>query len=134
MGDHPIPYFNKGRIVLCGDAAHATTPHHGAGAGFCVEDSAVLSELLADRRVTEPSQLAAVFAAFDAARRPRGHWLVQSSRRMAELYQDRAPDLRQADVGAFRREMEERFRTVWDYDLEQAIREAKEDLHRRLQS
>ncbi|KAK7908794.1 hypothetical protein PG985_016097 [Apiospora marii] len=133
-GDHPVPHFNKGRIVLCGDAAHATTPHHGAGAGFCVEDSAVLSELLADERVTKPEQLAAVFAAFDAIRRPRGHWLVQSSRRMVELYQDRAAGASHQDMDGMRKEVEERFRKVWDYDLGEAVREGKEDLHRRLQS
>ncbi|KAK8081357.1 hypothetical protein PG996_000138 [Apiospora saccharicola] len=133
-GDHPVPQFNKGRLVLCGDAAHATTPHQGAGAGFCVEDSAVLSELLADSHVTKPEQLAAVFAAFDAIRRPRGHWLVQSSRRMVELYQGRAQDVDQSDVGAMRKEMEERFQRVWGYDLGEAIREGKENLHRRLES
>ncbi|KAK8124374.1 Salicylate hydroxylase [Apiospora kogelbergensis] len=133
-GDHPVPQFNKGRIVLCGDAAHATTPHHGAGAGFCVEDSAVLSEMLADERVRRPEDLAACFAAFDAVRRPRGHWLVQSSRRMCELYQDRAKDVDQKDVEKMRQEMEERFQKVWKYDLNAAIQEGKEDMHKRLQS
>ncbi|KAK8048193.1 hypothetical protein PG994_009923 [Apiospora phragmitis] len=131
-GDHPVPHFNKGRLVLCGDAAHATTPHHGAGAGFCVEDSAVLSELLADPRVTRPDQLAAVFAAFDAVRRPRRHWLVQSSRRMVELYQGRAGNVDQADVEWMHREMEERFGRVWGYELGRAIREGREDVGRRL--
>ncbi|KAK8090376.1 hypothetical protein PG997_005337 [Apiospora hydei] len=133
-GDHPVPKFNKGRIVLCGDAAHATTPHHGAGAGFCVEDSAVLSELLTDSQVTKPDQLAAVFEAFDAVRRPRGHWLVQSSRRMVELYQGRAKDVDSNDVDAMRKEMEERFSTVWGYDLKKAIQEGKENMHKRFQS
>ena len=39
----PAPW-NRGRIVLIGDAAHATTPHLGQGAGMAVEDSIVLAE------------------------------------------------------------------------------------------
>ncbi|HDS1765418.1 FAD-dependent oxidoreductase [Pseudomonas alloputida] len=35
-----------GRILLIGDAAHATTPHLGQGAGMAIEDAIVLSEEL----------------------------------------------------------------------------------------
>ncbi|MBU2064996.1 MAG: FAD-dependent oxidoreductase [Gammaproteobacteria bacterium] len=39
----------KGRVLLIGDAAHATTPHLGQGAGMAIEDALVLSlELLGD--------------------------------------------------------------------------------------
>ena len=36
------PWF-KGRVLLIGDAAHATTPHLGQGAGMAIEDALVLS-------------------------------------------------------------------------------------------
>ncbi|KAK3068082.1 hypothetical protein LTS18_000821, partial [Coniosporium uncinatum] len=36
------PFYNKGRVCLMGDAAHASTPHQGAGAGMAVEDAYVL--------------------------------------------------------------------------------------------
>ncbi|KAK6843897.1 salicylate hydroxylase [Apiospora arundinis] len=109
-GDHPVPTSTK------------------------AASSSVLSELLADERVRRPEDLAAVFAAFDAVRRPRGHWLVQSSRRMVELYQDRAEGVDQRrDVEKMRREMEERFNTVWKYDLGAAIEEGRGDLRRRLE-
>lgn len=39
------PWF-KGRVLLIGDAAHATTPHLGQGAGMAIEDALVLSEEL----------------------------------------------------------------------------------------
>lgn len=39
------PWF-KGRVLLIGDAAHATTPHLGQGAGMAIEDAWVLSEEL----------------------------------------------------------------------------------------
>ncbi|KAI8183532.1 FAD-dependent monooxygenase azaH [Colletotrichum sp. SAR 10_86] len=43
LGDHPVPTFSRGRICLIGDAAHASTPHQGAGAGLCIEDAATLA-------------------------------------------------------------------------------------------
>lgn len=39
--------WHKGRVVLLGDAVHATTPHLGQGAGMAIEDSIVLAEELA---------------------------------------------------------------------------------------
>ena len=43
--DLPTPVFGKGRILLLGDAAHATTPNMGQGAGTAVEDAWILSGL-----------------------------------------------------------------------------------------
>ncbi len=42
----PSPWY-KGRVVLIGDAAHASTPHLAMGAAMAFEDAIVLSELLA---------------------------------------------------------------------------------------
>ncbi|WP_219893023.1 FAD-dependent monooxygenase [Aquisediminimonas profunda] len=42
----PKPWYN-GRIVLLGDAVHATTPHLASGAGMAVESGIVLAEELA---------------------------------------------------------------------------------------
>lgn len=38
--------WHKGRVVLLGDAIHATTPHLGQGAGMAIEDSLVLADEL----------------------------------------------------------------------------------------
>jgi 2-polyprenyl-6-methoxyphenol hydroxylase-like FAD-dependent oxidoreductase len=40
---HPAPWY-RGRVVLIGDAAHATTPHLASGAGMAIEDGIVLVE------------------------------------------------------------------------------------------
>ena len=42
----PKPWFH-GRIVLLGDAVHATTPHLASGAGMAVESGIVPTEQLA---------------------------------------------------------------------------------------
>lgn len=39
------PWYRR-RVLLIGDAAHATTPHLGQGAGMAIEDAIVLSEEL----------------------------------------------------------------------------------------
>ncbi len=41
----PAPW-HAGRVVLVGDAAHATTPHLASGAGMAVEDALALTEEL----------------------------------------------------------------------------------------
>jgi naringenin degradation protein FdeE len=41
----PPPWY-RGRVLLIGDAAHATTPHLAMGAGIAMEDSVVLAEVL----------------------------------------------------------------------------------------
>ncbi|WP_346830106.1 FAD-dependent oxidoreductase [Pseudomonas abietaniphila] len=47
----------KGRVLLIGDAAHATTPHLGQGAGMAIEDALVLSmELTADGSMEQKLQ------------------------------------------------------------------------------
>ena len=40
---HPSPWYRE-RVVLIGDAAHATTPHLASGAGMAIEDGIVLAE------------------------------------------------------------------------------------------
>lgn len=41
----PYPWF-RGRVMIMGDAAHATTPYLGSGAAMAIEDGVVLSQLL----------------------------------------------------------------------------------------
>jgi 2-polyprenyl-6-methoxyphenol hydroxylase-like FAD-dependent oxidoreductase len=42
----PSPWY-RGRVVLIGDAAHASSPHIAQGASMAIEDAIVLSELAA---------------------------------------------------------------------------------------
>ncbi|KAF5018298.1 hypothetical protein F66182_9723 [Fusarium sp. NRRL 66182] len=125
LGDNPVPTFHKGRMAISGDAAHATTPHHGAGAGFCIEDSAILAELLADENVQSHSDLEAAFAAFDASRRERTQWLVQSSRFIGNAYEWRAEGVGR-DFDKIEKEINERIAFISDIDIGKACERAKE--------
>jgi 2-polyprenyl-6-methoxyphenol hydroxylase-like FAD-dependent oxidoreductase len=79
----PLATFAFGRVLLLGDAAHATTPNLGQGAGMAVEDAAVLARCL--RRA--PADLPAAFRAFDQQRRPRTRRIVAQSRQLGMLAQ-----------------------------------------------
>ena len=66
--------WHKGRVVLLGDAVHATTPHLGQGAGMAIEDSIVLAEELAKADTPEEA-----FAAYRERRFERCKYIVESS-------------------------------------------------------
>jgi 2-polyprenyl-6-methoxyphenol hydroxylase-like FAD-dependent oxidoreductase len=53
------PPWHRGRVLLIGDAAHASTAHLGAGGGMAIEDAVVLGELLASRM--DPGELLTAF-------------------------------------------------------------------------
>ena len=114
-----------------GDAAHATSPHHGAGAGLCIEDSAVLAELLADQAVRSMHDLEAVFATFDGQRRERGQWLVNSSRRVGDCYEWRAAGIGR-DFEKIEAEINERNGIIANVDVRGLCETAKEQLGKRL--
>jgi salicylate hydroxylase len=126
-----VSTFAKGRICISGDAAHATSPHHGAGAGFCIEDSAVMAELLDDQQVRTQRDLDIVFATFDAQRRQRGQWLVQSSRWIGDCYEWQAKGVGK-DFKKIEAEINERNGIIANIDLRKMCEQAREDLRTRL--
>lgn len=91
--DHHVdaPTFYKGRVCMIGDAAHAMTPYHGAGAGQAIEDVMILETLLG--KVKEVSKLEAAVRAYDEVRRPRAQRVVQSSNITGRIMCGRGPEV-----------------------------------------
>jgi 2-polyprenyl-6-methoxyphenol hydroxylase-like FAD-dependent oxidoreductase len=83
----PLATFAFGRVLLLGDAAHATTPNLGQGAGMAVEDAAVLARCLS----RAPADVPAAFRDFDRQRRPRTRRIVEQSRQLGMLAQFTPP-------------------------------------------
>lgn len=81
----PAPW-NVGRVLLIGDAAHPTTPQLASGAGIAVEDAIVLAEGLANA-----DSIAETMDRFMIRREPRCRLVVESSIKIGELEQARAP-------------------------------------------
>lgn len=66
--------WHKGRVVLLGDAVHATTPHLGQGAGMAIEDSIVLADELDGHEEIE-----AALTAYRERRFERCKYIVEKS-------------------------------------------------------
>ena len=81
----PKPWY-RGRVLLIGDAAHATTAHMGMGGGMSLEDAAVLGQC-----VTRASTLPEALDAFMTRRFERVRGVVETSVRLSHLEQEKAP-------------------------------------------
>jgi len=77
----PQPWY-RGRIVVIGDAAHASTPHLASGAGMGVEDAVVLTE-----EVQGADSISEALERFQIRRLPRCRLVVENSVRLGELEQ-----------------------------------------------
>ncbi len=86
MGQMLAAPWHRGRVVLLGDAVHATTPHLASGAGLAVEGAVVLAEELA-----RCNYLDGALAAYVGRRYDRSRLVVASSMRMGELERTGGP-------------------------------------------
>jgi 2-polyprenyl-6-methoxyphenol hydroxylase-like FAD-dependent oxidoreductase len=82
----PLPRWSTGRVVLVGDAAHATTPGVGQGAALAIEDAVVLAD-----RLARSGNLATALVEYEAIRRPRAHAVLKMSRRADKAAQLASP-------------------------------------------
>jgi 2-polyprenyl-6-methoxyphenol hydroxylase-like FAD-dependent oxidoreductase len=87
--------WHKGRVVLLGDAVHATTPHLGQGAGLAIEDSLVLAEELATH-----DDIEAALSAYTARRFDRCAYVVRASLAICMGQLGKAPPVDNAQATA----------------------------------
>ncbi|KAI0885861.1 FAD/NAD(P)-binding domain-containing protein [Annulohypoxylon maeteangense] len=139
--DHPAPWYTQGRVCLAGDAAHASSPHHGAGAGFGVEDALALATALglvdeaeeqtqtADAKRGEA--VAAALGAYNDVRYARTQWLVRSSRETGDIYEWMYPGSG-SDPVKLREEIAARQKVIWDFDVAEMVEETRRRYHARL--
>ncbi|RSZ36157.1 MULTISPECIES: FAD-dependent oxidoreductase [unclassified Variovorax] len=74
----PLPW-HAGRVLLIGDAAHASTPFMGQGGAMAVEDAVVLAGMLARHGTAE-----ATLQAFGERRYPMCRFVQEASRKVGE--------------------------------------------------
>jgi 2-polyprenyl-6-methoxyphenol hydroxylase-like FAD-dependent oxidoreductase len=82
----PLPRWSERRVVLVGDAAHATTPGVGQGAAQAIEDAVVLAD-----QVAANGELATALREYEAIRRPRAEAVLTLSRRVDKAAQLASP-------------------------------------------
>jgi 2-polyprenyl-6-methoxyphenol hydroxylase-like FAD-dependent oxidoreductase len=86
----PAPW-NRGHVVVIGDAAHSCPPTIAQGAAQALEDALVLTELLVSRDAVDQD----LWDAFHARRLPRAQRVVEAS---VQLGQWQLDGVRDADV------------------------------------
>ncbi|KAL3469430.1 hypothetical protein BJX99DRAFT_265208 [Aspergillus californicus] len=148
MFDFPAPAYSQGRVCVAGDAAHASSPHHGAGAGIGVEDGLALCVLLErarDELIHNESEgqgqgqgqgradaggkkrgkaeiLEKALQVFSDVRLERSQWLVRSSREVCETYEwVNAACGRDMERGF--EDVKARSHRIWDFDIEGMVGE-----------
>ncbi len=84
--DLPRPW-HKGRIIIIGDGAHATSAHLGQGGAMAIEDAIVLAEELSNHPDVEGA-----FAATMDRRYPRANQIQRWSEQLCRWEVERAPD------------------------------------------
>jgi 2-polyprenyl-6-methoxyphenol hydroxylase-like FAD-dependent oxidoreductase len=89
------PPWHKGHVLLIGDAAHATTPHVGYGAGMAIEDAVVLGELVG--RIEGGESL---FDSFTARRYERCRAILEGSVAIGDLEHADVPFAEQRALSA----------------------------------
>ncbi|TXG92347.1 FAD-binding protein [Rhodococcus rhodnii] len=109
----PLPW-SRGRLVLIGDAAHASTPFLGQGGAMAVTDAVVLADVLGGA-----ASVATALDSFAALRHPACRFVQDESRAVGErgaretahdgvALRDAMRRNAQADVDRFYRELAER--------------------------
>jgi FAD-dependent urate hydroxylase len=78
--------WHRGRVVLVGDAAHASSPMMGQGGCMAMEDACILAEEL---RVSDCVEGA--LASYVARRTPRVKWVQEQSMALAEILTGHSP-------------------------------------------
>ncbi|KAL4815780.1 hypothetical protein BDW67DRAFT_185499 [Aspergillus spinulosporus] len=128
----PAPTYYRGRVVLMGDAAHASTPFQGAGAGQAIEDALVLERLLGKYLDTtqetiyrfSPSQtILLALQAYDTVRRFRTQKVVTTSAETGRLISGNEPGVTM-EAPELRVRLKDREDWIWDCDQQQQVKDA----------
>ncbi|KZV59787.1 FAD/NAD-P-binding domain-containing protein [Peniophora sp. CONT] len=120
-----ISKYVEGNVALIGDAAHATLPHLGAGAGCGIEDAYVLARLLAHPQ-TNAVNIKAVLEAYQTVRVPCGSYTANKSKFAGDAYEEHGPS-GPTDEGRVK-DYTGLWEEIWNRDLKDEIQAAQEVL------
>ncbi|PFH51267.1 hypothetical protein AMATHDRAFT_142975, partial [Amanita thiersii Skay4041] len=139
----PLKVYGKGRVLLLGDAAHAMTPHQGAGAGQAMEDAYTLAYVLSHSDIVKSTaQMPLVTHVYNAIRQPFGNNVLDTSRICGRLSgltdpDKQFPEINEGDdtvphevLEGIILKMEGLWKWLWDSSVEDRCEEASSMLRR----
>ncbi|TIA08038.1 monooxygenase, partial [Aureobasidium pullulans] len=95
--------YHRGRVVMLGDAAHASLPFQAAGAAQGLEDALVLSNVLSkivethNAFVDQMTSIETALEAYDVVRRPRAQKQLEQSAEVGKMiffqHEEAGPDM-----------------------------------------
>ncbi|KAL5522588.1 hypothetical protein ACEPAG_8605 [Sanghuangporus baumii] len=85
-----LPICSHDRVAIIGDAAHAMTPHQGAGAGVAIEDAYILAALLTHPQTTLAT-LPMALKVYETVCLRHANKVQQRSRLHGQLYEFAVP-------------------------------------------
>ena len=129
----PESYFD-GRVCMIGDAAHGMCPHQGQGAGQSMEDACLMADILQSidtRSLTHSvsEQIAAMLKGYESVRKPRFERVLDTSFECFSVWADFWRwDLDERDLNEYRRQIDERFKWIWDPDFAGQRKRARDEM------
>jgi salicylate hydroxylase len=119
----PLSVFHGQGVLLTGDAAHATTPHQGSGAGQAIEDALFLSNLLGHPSLIQGESISrdtidGALRIYGEVRHERAARIQTTSAQAGLLYEGRGVGGEGQSLEKVAENLNERMRWIWEYDTE----------------
>jgi 2-polyprenyl-6-methoxyphenol hydroxylase-like FAD-dependent oxidoreductase len=90
----PLAQWSKGRITLCGDAAHATSPYAAYGAGMSIEDGYFFGRALRGVDLTDAGAVRSALQSYEDPRKPHTARQVQQAWLLGKVFHHAPAPLR----------------------------------------
>jgi 2-polyprenyl-6-methoxyphenol hydroxylase-like FAD-dependent oxidoreductase len=90
----PLKQWSRGRITLCGDAAHATSPYAAYGAGMSIEDGYFFGRALRGIDLTDLAAVRQALQSYEDPRKPHTAEQVQMARMLGRVFHHAPTPLR----------------------------------------
>src|SRR3954463_4133777 len=90
----PLKQWSTGRITLCGDAAHATSPYAAYGAGMSIEDGYFFGRALRGVDLTDLPAVQRALQSYEAPRKPHTAQQVQQAWMLGKVFHHAPAPLR----------------------------------------
>jgi len=90
----PLKQWSRGRITLCGDAAHATSPYAAYGAGMSIEDGYFFGRELRGVALTDLAAVRTALQSYEDPRKPHTAKQVNMARMLGKVFHHAPAPLR----------------------------------------